>query len=171
MENMQEKEIAELERLLEKLCLESNIIEFEAKLQQVTPKDQQMVKGKMPTVELTNMLQELKGEQLLKGIVAFPGMIVGKARNVQESKLDLMVRIHRGEIIVGHRFEPWHNIFLQSASALITDTGGKTSNAAILARQLNIPAVVGTLEGTTVLKDGQKVIVDGTEGSVYACKE
>ena len=96
---------------------------------------------------------------------------MGRVRNVREHKLDLMVRIHREEIVVGHRFEPWHYLFLQSASALVTDTSGKTSNAAILARQLNIPAVVGTVEGTTILKHGQKVVVDGTEGAVYVCKE
>jgi pyruvate,water dikinase len=58
-------------------------------------------------------------------------------------------------------------VYLKKASAIVTDSGGKTSNAAIFARTQDIPAVTGTVEGTSILQDGQKVIVDGTEGAVY----
>jgi len=180
MAKMEEKEISELERLLEKLYFESSLAEFMAKMKPVTAemsataasaKKKKSNGEEHAKLEALKKLQELKGEQILKGIAASPGIAVGRVRNVHEHKLDLMVRIHRGEIVVGNRFEPWHHLFLQSASALVTNSGGKTSNAVFIARQLNIPAVVGTVNGTTVLEDGQKVVVDGTEGAVYVYKE
>ena len=53
------------------------------------------------------------------------------------------------------------------ASAVVTDEGGYTCHAAILARELHIPAVVGTREATRVLKQGRTVIVDGDSGLVF----
>ena len=52
------------------------------------------------------------------------------------------------------------------ASAIVTDKGGVTCHAAILARELNIPAVVGTDRATLELREGMLIIVDGTAGEV-----
>lgn len=51
-------------------------------------------------------------------------------------------------------------------SALVTDAGGVLSHSAIVAREFGIPAVVGATEATSVLKDGQRVRVDGSRGRV-----
>lgn len=53
------------------------------------------------------------------------------------------------------------------ASAVVTDIGGKLSHAAVISRELGIPAVVNTKEATKKLNDGDLIIVDGDKGEVY----
>ena len=50
--------------------------------------------------------------------------------------------------------------------AFVTDTGGKTSHSVIMARSIGIPAVVGTHDATTHIKNGQRILVDGHEGVI-----
>ena len=57
---------------------------------------------------------------------------------------------------------------MRRASALVTDTGGMTCHAAIVARELGVPCIVGARTATTDLKDGMVVTVDGTHGRVLA---
>jgi pyruvate,water dikinase len=59
----------------------------------------------------------------------------------------------------------WTPLFAHAA-AVVVDTGGVTSHAAIIAREYQIPAVMATVEGTRRLADGQRVRVDGTRGLV-----
>jgi phosphoenolpyruvate synthase/pyruvate phosphate dikinase len=59
----------------------------------------------------------------------------------------------------------WTPLF-QRAAAVVVDSGGVGSHAAIVAREYGIPAVMGTVTGTTVLADGQRVTVDGNAGCV-----
>ncbi len=56
---------------------------------------------------------------------------------------------------------------MKIASGIVTDEGGITSHAAIVSRELGIPAIVGTKEGTKVIKDGEEITVDATRGVVY----
>ncbi|HET9946546.1 MAG TPA: putative PEP-binding protein, partial [Patescibacteria group bacterium] len=56
---------------------------------------------------------------------------------------------------------------MKKAVAIITDKGGRTSHAAIVSREIGIPAVVGTLKATTTLKDGEIVTVNGSKGEIY----
>jgi rifampicin phosphotransferase len=67
---------------------------------------------------------------------------------------------------------PWTNPswtpLFSVAAAVVVDTGGPASHAAIVAREYGIPAVVGTVDGTTVLSDGMVVTVDGATGRVTA---
>ena len=122
-------------------------------------------------------IQRLKGRKLLTGTSASPGIVLGFVRNIGEQDPQLMAKMIPGEVIVatGHRIEyeryPSGNAmdFLKMASAFVTDGGGRTCSAAIVARELGIPAVTGTFNGTMLLRTGQKVIVDGTEGAVYIC--
>jgi pyruvate,water dikinase len=64
----------------------------------------------------------------------------------------------------------WTPLF-QRAVAVVVDTGGSASHAAIVAREYGIPAVMGTMNGTTELKDGQWVEVDGSHGLVMKAEE
>jgi len=61
---------------------------------------------------------------------------------------------------------PYFNQALKKASAIVTDEGGVTCHAAIFARELGIPCIVGTKVATQVLKDGDKVEVDANKGIV-----
>ncbi|MCJ7604736.1 MAG: PEP-utilizing enzyme, partial [Dehalococcoidales bacterium] len=57
---------------------------------------------------------------------------------------------------------------MKRASAIVTDRGGRTAHAAIVSRELGIPCIVGSENATSVLKDGQVITVDGSNGKVYA---
>jgi len=107
-----------------------------------------------------------KGKELIKGIPGAPGVVKATVRLVDKS-LVKMAAVKAGEVLVGERFEPEHDEYLKKASALITDVGGKLSHAAVAGKIIGIPAVVGTIEATTVLKEGQVVVVDGNTGAVY----
>jgi pyruvate,water dikinase len=61
---------------------------------------------------------------------------------------------------------PWVPAF-SVAGAVVADVGGILSHSAIVAREYGLPAVVGTNIGTTVIKDGQTITVDGNKGVVY----
>ena len=64
----------------------------------------------------------------------------------------------------------WTPLF-QRAVAVVVDTGGSASHAAIVAREYGIPAVMGTMNGTKTLKDGQRIRVDGGRGQVIQVEE
>jgi pyruvate,water dikinase len=79
-------------------------------------------------------------------------------------------KVQAGDIIVADITNPDWNALLRKAICIVTNKGGRTSHASIVARELGIPAVVGTLAATEKLVDGQTVTVscaDGDEGSVY----
>lgn len=116
-------------------------------------------------------LQESKGNKIVEGIAASPGMAVGQVRNVHEHVPELMAKIQPGEVVVGYRFKAEHCNYVKTAAALVTDSGGVFSAAAFMARTYGLPAVTGTTKGTSILKNGQKVVVDGAEGAVYTYKD
>nr|NIP59225.1 phosphoenolpyruvate synthase [Gemmatimonadota bacterium]NIR79623.1 phosphoenolpyruvate synthase [Gemmatimonadota bacterium]NIT88319.1 phosphoenolpyruvate synthase [Gemmatimonadota bacterium]NIU32132.1 phosphoenolpyruvate synthase [Gemmatimonadota bacterium]NIU36705.1 phosphoenolpyruvate synthase [Gemmatimonadota bacterium] len=79
-------------------------------------------------------------------------------------------RFREGEILVTERTDPDWGPLLGRAAGVITDHGGRTSHAAIVSRELGIPAVVGTGDGTRVLEDGAPVTLScagGDEGRIY----
>ena len=61
---------------------------------------------------------------------------------------------------------PWVPYF-SIAGAVVSDVGGVLSHCAIVAREFGVPAVVGSVTGTTVIKTGQTITVDGNNGLVY----
>lgn len=76
-----------------------------------------------------------------------------------------------GEVLVSARTDPDWEPAMKMAAAIVTDTGGRTCHAAIVSRELGIPAVVGTGKATSILKDGARVTVccsEGETGLVYA---
>jgi len=118
-------------------------------------------------------IEKLKGKKILEGGAASPGLAVGIVSNVYEDNPELLAQIKPGEIIVAEKLRPEHEIYMKKAAAFVTDTGGRTSSCAIMAREWEKPAVVGTMghgeQATQILKTGQKVVVDGTVGAVYEC--
>ena len=76
----------------------------------------------------------------------------------------------KGAVVVSGMTNPQLVPYLKKASAIITDEGGLTCHAAIAARELGIPAVVGTQNATQVLKDGDLVEVDANKGVVRILK-
>ena len=75
-------------------------------------------------------------------------------------------KIRLGEILVAPMTSPDFIVAMKKASAIITDTGGMTSHAAIVSRELGISCIVGTKIATQILKDGDRVEVDTNKGTV-----
>jgi len=112
--------------------------------------------------------KELSGEILVSGLGASPGVASGKVKVIRDLK-DLN-RIEKGDILVTLMTNPDMVITMQKAAAIVTDEGGITSHAAIVSREMGIPAVVGTEKATSILHDGLEVTVDGSSGKVFLGK-
>ena len=104
-----------------------------------------------------------QAEGELRGFAASSGVVEGPAR-VVIGRGDRRVR--EGDILVCQVTNPtWAPIF-QKIAAAVSDIGGSMSHAAIVAREYGLPAVVGTGNATTRIKDGQRIRVDGGRGIV-----
>ncbi|MFZ2049848.1 MAG: phosphoenolpyruvate synthase [Solirubrobacteraceae bacterium] len=104
------------------------------------------------------------GAVLLRGLGGAPGNASGAVRVL--SSLKDAERLTAGEVLVTHMTAPDWVPLMRRAAAIVTDSGGMTCHAAIVSRELGIPAVVGTGEATGKLRDGEIVTVDATNGVV-----
>jgi pyruvate,water dikinase len=112
--------------------------------------------------------KEISGEVILSGLGASPGVASGKVKVINDlAELD---KIQTGDILVTKMTNPDMVVSMQKSVAIITDEGGMTAHAAIVSREMGIPAVVGTRNATTKLKDGDIVTVDGASGKIYTGK-
>ncbi|HIP25430.1 MAG TPA: pyruvate, water dikinase, partial [Archaeoglobus profundus] len=107
-----------------------------------------------------------EGEILVKGLGASPGIGIGKVKIVLSQ--DEIAKVEEGDVLVTTMTTPDMVPAMKKAAAIVTDEGGLTCHAAIVSRELGVPAVVGTEKATKVLKDGMIVTVDGEKGVVYA---
>jgi rifampicin phosphotransferase len=80
-------------------------------------------------------------------------------------------RLVAGDVLVCPYTNPSWTTLFQRAAAVVVDSGGPASHAAIVAREYGIPAVMGTATGTSTLIEGQLVTVNGTTGRVTAAVE
>jgi phosphotransferase system enzyme I (PtsI) len=89
-------------------------------------------------------------------------------RHLTKSEYDSIDKISRGVIVVAHDLSPADTLQLNpdKVKAFVTDLGGRTSHTAIVARSLEIPAVVGTEQATEKINGGDRLIVDGIEGRI-----
>jgi len=112
--------------------------------------------------------REIEGNKkmLLKGLGASPGFSSGKVKIIKG--LSELQKIQPGDIMVTKMTTPDMVPAMRRAAGIVTDEGGITCHAAIVSRELGIPAVVGTEEATKTLKDGQVITVDANHGYVYS---
>jgi pyruvate,water dikinase len=103
-----------------------------------------------------------KSEVLAEGRAIGQKIGAGKVRNL--TSLDQMARVQPGDVLVTDMTDPDWEPVMKRASAIVTNRGGRTCHAAIIARELGIPAVVGTGDATQKLKDGDEVTVSCAEG-------
>lgn len=118
--------------------------------------------------ESKNIPLKLKGEIILKGLGASPGIGVGKIKIIKNLK-DLS-KVQKGDILVTEMTNPDMVIAMQKSEAIVTDEGGLTAHAAIVSREMGIPAVVGTQEATSKLKEEEIITVNGLTGEIYKGK-
>lgn len=101
---------------------------------------------------------------VLSGSPGSPGLASGPARIVND--VSDFGKLQPGEVLVAPATNPAWTPLFQRAAAVVVDTGGSASHAAIVAREYGIPAVMGTFDGTKKLTDGQWIQVDGSRGLV-----
>jgi pyruvate, water dikinase len=120
-----------------------------------------------------NVLRSFK----LKGTgdVVARGRAVGEA--IGQGKARVIMDVHKidefqpGEVLITNKTDPDWEPIMKKSSAIVTNQGGRTCHAAIIAREMGIPAIVGCGDATAVVKTGQEVTVscsEGEEGRVYS---
>ncbi|HZP16157.1 MAG TPA: PEP-utilizing enzyme, partial [Nocardioides sp.] len=100
----------------------------------------------------------------LRGLGVSAGIVEGRVRVVRDPGEGSEVALD--DVLVCHTTDPSWVSLMTLASALVIDIGGTASHGAIVARELGIPCVVGTGNGTRVLRTGERVRVDGAAGTV-----
>ena len=104
---------------------------------------------------------------VLKGVSGSAGIAVGKVCLINSPKE--FYKMKKGDILVCHLTDPEWTPLFKLASAVVADTGSALSHAAIVAREYNIPAVLGVGFATTKFKDGDIIQVNGNIGEVKGC--
>lgn len=104
------------------------------------------------------------GLDAIYGTVANTGTAVGRVAICRD--LDSINKVQSGDILVTSMTRPEYMATIKKAAAIVTDEGGITCHAAIVARELGIPCIIGTKIATQVLKDGMQVAVRANHGTV-----
>ncbi len=115
-----------------------------------------------------NLLEEYilreKGHVIASGLSVGTKIASGKAHVIKNVK-DIS-NFRKGEVLITEKTDPDWEPIMKIASAIVTDRGGRTCHAAIITRELGIPAIVGTENGTEKIKTGTDVTVSCAEGEV-----
>ncbi|MDO7909275.1 phosphoenolpyruvate synthase [Pseudomonas sp. 22-AL-CL-001] len=120
------------------------------------------VKSRSSANVMERYLLKEKGTVLVEGRAIGQRIGAGKVRVIKDvSEMD---KVQPGDVLVSDMTDPDWEPVMKRASAIVTNRGGRTCHAAIIARELGIPAVVGCGNATQLLKDGQGVTVSCAEG-------
>ncbi len=131
----------------------------------VTTKDYFIAGGEEAKPYFTlNAPSENRSVTELKGVVACMGYARGRVRIIR--KTEEMKQFQTGEILVTNQTTPEFVPVMKKAAAIITEQGGITSHAAVVARELGKPCIIGTKIATTALLNGEVVEVDANNGVV-----
>jgi phosphoenolpyruvate synthase/pyruvate phosphate dikinase len=99
-----------------------------------------------------------------RGIPASPGIWEGTARVITSS--EDFPRIRKGDVVIARSTSPSFNIVLPLIGALVAERGGSLSHAAVVAREYGMPGVVGARGVMEMVRDGDRVRVDGDKGEI-----
>ncbi len=127
---------------------------------QARPETVQSAKKNKLKINTYNLLK--KGKEITHGMGLGSKIASGKARilnSPEESD-----KLQKGEILVTERTNPDWDPILKKAAGIITDQGGRTSHAAIVAREVGAAAIVGSENATKMIKDGQEITISCAEG-------
>lgn len=127
------------------------------------------------SIELQNEVAELykksekeeniQGGNVISGSIANRGKVKGVARVLTTYK-DIY-KVQKGDIIVATMTTPDYVSAMEKAAGFITDEGGITCHAAILSREFNVPCIVGTINATKEIKDGEMIELDAYNGKIH----
>jgi pyruvate,water dikinase len=124
------------------------------------------VLGKPPAVSEAPLPEGLHATELriLRGVSASGGSYRGRARVIDT--IEQATSLRPGDVLVCRTTTPAWTPFFGVIAALVTNGGGALSHSAIVAREFGIPAVIGTVNGSVLIRDGATVTVDGSNGLV-----
>lgn len=111
----------------------------------------------LPKIEKTSLIK-------LTGTVAYPGIVTGQVKIIK--KYTDKIILHKGDIMVTPMTTPDLLPLISKISAIVTDEGGLTCHAAIIAREFKKPCIIGTKLATQILKNGQKIKVNANNGTI-----
>lgn len=129
------------------------------------------VKSRAHATQLERFHLGRRGEVLAEGRAIGQKIGAGRARIVRS--LDDMARVEPGDVLIADMTDPDWEPVMKRAAAIVTNRGGRTCHAAIIARELGVPAVVGTGNALELIEDGAEVTVscaEGDTGYIYAGK-
>jgi pyruvate,water dikinase len=138
-----------------------------------------IVQARPETVQSQKSANIIKSYKLVGAHSDVPVLVRGRAvgEMIGTGKARVILDVHKldqfqpGEVLVTYKTDPDWEPIMKKASAIVTNQGGRTCHAAIIAREMGIPAIVGTGNAITQLKTGQEVTIscaEGEEGRVYA---
>ena len=111
---------------------------------------------------ISNIITEVKGS------IAQPGIVRGVAKVVM--KVSELNKVKKGDILVTYMTSPNFLQAMKISAAFVTNEGGLTCHAAIIAREIKKPCVIGTRIATDIFKDGDLIEVDANRGIVKLLK-
>lgn len=115
----------------------------------------------------TNLIRvHTVGDIILRGTGIGHGSVTGTVRVVQSGP-EAAEKVGEGDIMVASVTGSEYNLAMKKAGAVVTETGGLTSHAAIVCLEFDIPVIVGAVDATSILQDGEVITVDGQRGLVY----
>ena len=117
----------------------------------------QISAGTMETYKLKE-----KGNVLVTGLAVGTKIGQGKANVIQD--VEGIHDFKKGEVLVTDMTDPDWEPIMKIAAAIVTNRGGRTCHAAIISRELGIPCVIGTGDGSEIIKTGQEITVSSAEG-------
>ena len=126
------------------------------------------VKSRARATQIERYHLRSRGDVLAEGRAIGQKIGAGKARVIRSIKD--MSRVEAGDVLVADMTDPDWEPVMKRASAIVTNRGGRTCHAAIIARELGVPAVVGTGNGLEAIPDGAEVTVscaEGDTGTIY----
>lgn len=141
------------------------------KLYIVQARPETIYSDKANVTTIKNYSLKREGEVLCKGIGLGNRIISGKARIISSPKES--DKLKEGEILITDRTSPDWDPIMKKAAAIVTNKGGRTSHAAIVARELGAVAIVGAGNATSKIKNGEEITVScssGEAGVVYRGK-
>lgn len=119
---------------------------------------------------IKKIIPSIESASVIKGQIAYQGLAKGVVKIIFDP-LKESINFKKGDILVTNMTRPEFLPIMLKSSAIITDDGGILSHAAITAREMKKPCVIGTKIATKVLKDGDSVEVDANRGTVQKLKD
>jgi pyruvate, water dikinase len=116
--------------------------------------------------KITDDLSRFSAPFLLSGIAVSRGIIQGNITVIPDLA-DCLEAIPAGSILVTKVIDPQHISLIKQVTGIITEIGGRNSHAAIVAREMGIPAIANATNATKILHHGDRILLNGNDGHIY----